>query len=199
VKTILIGTTNQGKVNDFKQLLEKEGMQVLSLRDLDDAIEVEETGTTFAENAILKAETLSRYYNQIVIADDSGLEIEALNGRPGVYSARYAGEHKSDEDNIKKVLAEMEGIPFQDRKAAFVCVLALAIPGKETKIFEGKCHGYIAEIPKGNNGFGYDPIFYVPEKEKTMAELSLEEKNELSHRKKALDKLKKYWDEHLQL
>lgn len=199
MKTILIGTTNQGKVNDFKQLLEKEGIKVLSLRDLDDAIEVEETGTTFAENAILKAETFSRHYNQIVIADDSGLEIEALNGRPGVYSARYAGEHKSDEDNIKKVLSEMEGVPFHARKAAFVCVLALAIPGKETKIFEGKCHGYITEQPKGTNGFGYDPIFYVPEKGKTMAELSLEEKNELSHRKKAIDKLKKYWDEHLQL
>jgi XTP/dITP diphosphohydrolase len=199
VKTVLIGTTNQGKVKDFKQLLETEGLQVISLRDLDDAIEVEETGTTFAENAILKAETLSRHYNKIVIADDSGLEIEALNGRPGVYSARYAGEHKSDEDNIKKVLAEMEGVPFHDRKAAFVCVLALAIPGKETKIFEGKCNGYITEQPKGTNGFGYDPIFYVPEKEKTMAELSLEEKNELSHRKKAIDKLIKYWNEHLQL
>lgn len=199
MKTILIGTANAGKVNDFVQLLGNEDIQILSLRDLDHPIEVEETGTTFAENAILKAETLSRHYNQIVIADDSGLEIEALNGRPGVYSARYAGEHKSDEDNIKKVLAEMEGIPFQKRKAAFVCVLALAIPGKETKIFEGKCHGFIADKPKGTNGFGYDPIFYVPEKGKTMAELSLEEKNELSHRKKAIDKLKKYWEEEMRL
>lgn len=198
MKKILIGTTNEGKVNDFKQLLENEQIQVLSLRDLDNAIDVEETGTTFAENAILKAETLSRYYNQIVIADDSGLEIEALNGKPGVYSARYAGEHKSDEDNINKVLSEMEGIPFHNRKAAFVCVLALAVPGQETKIFEGKCDGYITEKPKGNNGFGYDPIFYVPEKEKTMAELSLEEKNELSHRKRAIDKLKEYWEQEME-
>lgn len=198
MKKILIGTTNEGKVNDFKQLLENEQIQVLSLRDLDNAIDVEETGTTFAENAILKAETLSRYYNQIVIADDSGLEIEALNGKPGVYSARYAGEHKSDEDNINKVLSEMEGIPFHNRKAAFVCVLALAVPGQETKIFEGKCEGYITEKPKGNNGFGYDPIFYVPEKEKTMAELSLEEKNELSHRKRAIDKLKEYWEQEME-
>lgn len=198
MKKILIGTTNEGKVNDFKQLLENEQIQVLSLRDLDNAIDVEETGTTFAENAILKAETLSRYYNQIVIADDSGLEIEALNGKPGVYSARYAGEHKSDEDNINKVLSEMEGIPFHNRKAAFVCVLALAVPGQETKIFEGKCEGYITEKPKGNNGFGYDPIFYVPEKEKTMAELSLEEKNELSHRRRAIDKLKEYWEQEME-
>lgn len=198
MKKILIGTTNEGKVNDFKQLLENEQIQVLSLRDLDNAIDVEETGTTFAENAILKAETLSRYYNQIVIADDSGLEIEALNGKPGVYSARYAGEHKSDEDNINKVLSEMEGIPFHNRKAAFVCVLALAVPGQETKIFEGKCDGYITEKPKGNNGFGYDPIFYVLEKEKTMAELSLEEKNELSHRKRAIDKLKEYWEQEME-
>lgn len=198
MKKILIGTTNEGKVNDFKQLLENEQIQVLSLRDLDNAIDVEETGTTFAENAILKAETLSRYYNQIVIADDSGLEIEALNGKPGVYSARYAGEHKSDEDNINKVLSEMEGIPFHNRKAAFVCVLALAVPGQETKIFEGKCEGYITEKPKGNNGFGYDPIFYVPEKEKTMAELSLGGKNELSHRKRAIDKLKEYWEQEME-
>lgn len=193
MKTILIGTANLGKVNDFKQLLEDEGVIVNSLHDFPEVIDVEETGETFEENAILKAETLSRHYNQVVIADDSGLEVEALNGRPGVYSARYAGEHKSDEDNLKKVLAEMEGIPYAERKAAFVCVLAMAIPGKKTAVFEGRCTGYITEKSKGENGFGYDPIFYVPEKEKTMGEMNTEEKNEISHRRKALDKLKRDW------
>lgn len=194
MNTVLIGTANLGKVNDFKQLLERDGVIVKSLHDFPELIEIEETGRTFAENAILKAETLSRLHNQIVIADDSGLEVEALNGRPGVYSARYAGEHKSDEDNVRKVLAEMEGIHNEKRKAAFVCILALAIPGKQTHIFEGKCKGYVTEEPKGDNGFGYDPIFFVPEKGKTMAEMSTAEKNELSHRRRALDKLKEYWD-----
>lgn len=194
MKTVLIGTANLGKVNDFKQLLKDEGVIVKSLHDFSDVIDVEETGETFEENAILKAETLSRHYNQIVIADDSGLEVEALNGRPGVYSARYAGENKSDEANFKKVLAELEGIPFNERKAAFVCVLAVAIPGKLTTVFEGKCTGYITEKPKGENGFGYDPIFFVPEKNKTMAEMTTEEKNERSHRKRALDKLKREWN-----
>ncbi len=193
MKTILIGTANLGKVTDFKPLFMNEGIAVKSLHDLEKVIDVEETGNTFEENAILKAEALSRYYGQVVIADDSGLAVEALGGKPGVYSARYAGIHKSDKDNIKKVLAEMEGIPYAQRKAAFVCVLALAAPEKETVIFKGTCNGYITEEPRGGNGFGYDPIFYVPEMDKTMAEMSTEEKNAISHRRKALDQLKQFW------
>ncbi len=194
IQNILIGTANKGKVNDFKQLFEQDGIRVKSLHDYPNAIDVEETGATFEENAILKAETLSRHYGEIVIADDSGLAIEALHGRPGVFSARYAGEHKNDEENLQKVLSELKGVPSVERKATFVCVLALAIPGKETVVFEGECTGFIAKEPKGENGFGYDPIFYIPNKEKTMAELSTEEKNEISHRRKALNKLQKYWE-----
>lgn len=193
MKTILIGTTNLGKLNDFKKLFEKEGITVKSLQDYPEVIDVEETGDTFQANAILKAEAFSRKYNEIVIADDSGLEIDSLNGRPGIYSARYAGEEKNDEENIQKVLKEMEGIPVEKRTATFVCALAVARPGKETIVFEGKCSGFITEEPKGSHGFGYDPIFYVPEKNKTMAELTTEEKNEISHRKRALDKLKSEW------
>lgn len=190
MKTIFIGTSNLGKVNDFKHILSAEGIEVKSLHDLNEEIEIEESGATFEENAKLKAETLCQMLNQIVIADDSGLEIKALQGKPGVYSARYAGEHKNDEDNIQKVLSEMKGIPFEKREAAFVCVLAVAIPGKETLVLEGRCNGYIAQEPKGEHGFGYDPIFYVPDKGKTMAEMSPDEKNEISHRRRALNKLK---------
>ena len=141
-------------------------------------IDVEETGVTFEENAILKAETVANLLGKIVIADDSGLEIDALDGAPGVYSARYAGVEKSDEDNIDKVLKELlETVPEEERTARFRCVLAVAGPGIETETFSGSCEGVINPERQGTNGFGYDPIFYVPEKERTMAELSPEEKS----------------------
>lgn len=194
MKNVWIGTKNGGKVRDFKHLLKKRGVNVKSLLDLSESIVVEETGETFTENAVLKAETLSRHLNDVVIADDSGLTIDVLDGKPGIYSARYAGEDKNDEANLQKVLQEMDGVPWEKRRAAFVCVIAVAIPGDRTFVFEGTCQGYVTDSPRGDHGFGYDPIFYVPEKKKTMAELTTEEKNEVSHRRKAMDQLELEWD-----
>ncbi|MFC4184783.1 XTP/dITP diphosphatase [Saccharococcus thermophilus] len=195
MKQVIIATKNAGKTREFQALLGKRGVEVKSLLDFPDCPDVEETGSTFAENAILKAEAMARYFNTMVIADDSGLSIDALGGRPGVYSARYAGEEKNDQKNIAKVLSELEGVPFAKRTARFHCALAVAAPGRRTTVVEGTCEGYITEKPQGENGFGYDPIFYIPQKGKTMAQLSAEEKNQISHRAKALEKLDKQWDE----
>lgn len=142
------------------------------------------------ENAAKKAETLSAYLNRPVLADDSGLIVDALDGRPGVFSARYAGPDKSDQDNINKVLQEMADLAVEDRTARFYCVIALAEPGKETVYAEGACEGIIAREESGTNGFGYDPIFFVPSYNKTMAQLVPQVKNEISHRGNALRNLK---------
>jgi XTP/dITP diphosphohydrolase len=195
VKEVIIATKNAGKVKEFQALFAQKGIEVKSLLDFNDCPDVEETGKTFAENAILKAETIANYFNKIVIADDSGLAVDALNGKPGVYSARYAGENKNDAENIAKVLEELKEVPFEQRTARFHCALAVAIPHQRTIVVEGTCEGYIAEEPRGTNGFGYDPIFYVPEKQKMMAELSKEEKNKISHRANALKELEKIWDD----
>ncbi|MCZ2258064.1 XTP/dITP diphosphatase [Sporosarcina sp. G11-34] len=189
MKEILIATKNAGKVNDFITLLKPLGFNVLSLNDIEGDIDVEETGETFEENAILKAETVAALLGKVVIADDSGLEIDALQGAPGVYSARFAGANKSDEANIDKVLAELNAVPEQERTARFRCVLAVAGPNIKTETFSGSCEGRITNERHGKNGFGYDPIFYVAEKECTLAELSAEEKNAISHRGAALVKL----------
>ncbi len=186
LKTILIATKNKGKAKEFEALFYPKGYKVLTLLDMDDHLDVEETGKTFEENAKLKAETISSYYNLPVLADDSGLMVDALDGRPGIYSARYAGEEKNDESNLQKVLAELKDIPDDERTARFYCALAFAIPGEETRLYKGTIEGRITKEPKGSNGFGYDPIFYVPSKEKTMAELSADEKNEISHRAQAI-------------
>jgi XTP/dITP diphosphohydrolase len=191
--SLLIATTNQGKLREFKQLFQNYSIEVQSLQDFPDAPDVEETGTTFSENARLKAETLAELYQLPTLSDDSGLMVDALEGAPGVYSARYAGEAKDDQANIKKVLHELESIPYEARKASFICVLALAIPGKETRYLEGQLPGIIATGPKGDHGFGYDPIFYLPELHKTLAELSSEQKNAISHRAKAMEKLQQMW------
>ncbi|MFD1206554.1 XTP/dITP diphosphatase [Sporosarcina contaminans] len=189
---VLIATNNAGKAKDFEALFKPFGIRVLTLKDLEEEIDVEETGTTFEENAILKAETVAKQLDKLVIADDSGLEIDALSGAPGVYSARYAGLEKNDDANIDKALKELQGVAEADRTARFRCVLAVAGPGVETVTFSGSCEGLILEERRGTNGFGYDPIFYLPEKRCSMAELSPEEKGEISHRGAALDKLKEH-------
>ncbi|RAS88918.1 XTP/dITP diphosphatase [Priestia endophytica] len=189
MKKILIATKNKGKVAEFAALFEKKGYTVQSLLDLEGDLDVEETGVTFEENAILKAEEISKLLDCPVVADDSGLEVDALNGEPGVYSARYAGLEKSDEKNIDKVLEKLEGIPDSERTARFQCALALALPGKDTVVVRGNCEGVITHERVGEQGFGYDPIFYVPSLQKTLAELPKEEKNKISHRAKALQKL----------
>ncbi|MFD1781084.1 XTP/dITP diphosphatase [Fredinandcohnia salidurans] len=189
MKEIMIATKNKGKVKEFRDLFASKGIDVKSLVDYPNIEDIEETGVTFAENAQIKAEAIAKKLHIPVIADDSGLAIDYLEGRPGVYSARYAGEHKNDVDNLNKVLEELKGVPDEKRTARFHCALALAIPGEKTEIVEGTCEGVITDTPVGENGFGYDPIFFVPVKGKTMAELSKDEKNLISHRGNALRKL----------
>ncbi|TLS39204.1 XTP/dITP diphosphatase [Pseudalkalibacillus caeni] len=186
---VLIASKNKGKIKEFEAMFAKHGIKVYSLYDLEEDYDLEETGTTFEENAALKAETIMEITNTMVLADDSGLVVDALDGRPGVYSARYAGEEKNDEANLQKVLKELEGIPAEQRAARFVAVLALSVPGEKTRTFRGACDGIIIDEKRGENGFGYDPIFYLPDKQKTMAEISKEEKNKISHRAAALKKL----------
>ncbi|MGG3842198.1 XTP/dITP diphosphatase [Anoxybacillus kestanbolensis] len=194
MKRIIVATKNKGKVAEFQQLFAKKGIEVRSLLDYDHMPDVEETGTTFAENAILKATTIANMLHEAVIADDSGLIVDALNGEPGVYSARYAGEGKNDQANIEKVLKKLQGVPFEQRTARFYCTLAVAKPNGDVITVDGVCEGYITKSPIGENGFGYDPIFFVPEKQRTMAQLTKEEKNEISHRAKALQHLLHIWD-----
>lgn len=191
MKEVVIATKNMGKVREFAELFEKFDLEVKSLYDFPHIEEAEETGETFEENAILKADSLCKQLNAIVVADDSGLIIDALNGNPGVRSARYAGEQKDDQANIDKVLTELEGTLMEKRTARFYCALAVAFPedDKEPVIVSGTCEGKILEQPRGENGFGYDPIFYVEEYKRAMAELTSDEKNEISHRGRALRKL----------
>lgn len=189
MKRVIIATKNKGKAKEFVSLFGDYGIEVKTLLDYPALPDVEETGKTFEENAVLKAKTISDQTGQLVIADDSGLSIDALSGRPGVYSARYAGASKDDEANIQKVLAELADVPAEERTARFHCVLAIARPGKETITVEGMCTGRITTEKSGTNGFGYDPIFWVEEFGKTMAELEPEQKNSISHRGKAMKKL----------
>lgn len=193
--TILIATKNPGKAREFEALFAKKGFKIKTLRDFPEIPEVEETGTTFEENALLKAETIARTLNMLVLADDSGLKVDALDGAPGVFSARYAGEFKSDAANNAKLLHELTGVAKGDRTAQFHCTLALALPGKTSLVVEGEVEGLILTIPKGENGFGYDPLFFVESKGKTMAELTQDEKNEVSHRAVALENLEQVWDD----
>lgn len=190
MKQIIIATKNRGKAKEFKEFFSQKNIEALSLLDIEKQLpDVDETGETFEENASLKAEEISRILNKAVLSDDSGLVIEALDGRPGVYSARYAGEKKNDEENVQKVLKELENTPEYDRNARFVCVLAIARPEEKTKLVRGECKGKIAKFPSGENGFGYDPIFIPDGYQQTMAELEPEEKNRISHRRHAMDKL----------
>ena len=188
MKQVVIATKNKGKAKDFEALFTPLGYEVVTMFDVAPNMEIEETGTTFEENAVLKAEALAKALDTIVIADDSGLAVDALNGAPGVYSARYAGDH-DDEANIVKVLENLKGLPEEKRTARFMCALAIAGPELETTTVFGSCEGVILEEKRGTNGFGYDPIFFVPELNRAMAELSPEEKGAISHRGNAIRKL----------
>jgi XTP/dITP diphosphohydrolase len=185
---ILIATGNQGKVKELKELLSKFPINLKNLKDFPNIEEVEETGKTFAENAILKAKGYALQTNMWTIADDSGLEVEELNGEPGVFSARYAGENSTDKENIHKLLTEMKN--KSNRNAKFVCCIAISNEkGEILHLTEGTCKGKIDYKPKGKKGFGYDPIFIPDGFDKTFAEISEDLKNKISHRKKALDKI----------
>ena len=197
MKHIIIATKNKGKAKEFKQFFAPHCIDAISLLEISEEIkDIDETGNTFAENAMIKAEEMRDLLQQPILADDSGLEIDALDGRPGIYSARYAGEEKNDQANIDKVLDDLRMVSFTKRTARFVCVLAVARPGHTTIYRTGTCEGFIALSQKGDNGFGYDPIFIPNGYTCTMAELSSEEKNKISHRSKALEKLEE-WIRHL--
>lgn len=189
MKKLLIATHNEGKAFEFKALFEDYGITIETLNDYPNLPEVEETGKTFSENAALKAEQIANLTNQMVISDDSGLSVNALAGAPGVYSARYAGEPKNDERNNAKLLAELAKQGGTDRTAQFHCTIAVAAPNVATRFYEGELAGIITEQPQGAAGFGYDPYFYVPSLDKTTAQMTLSEKNLISHRGNAIKKL----------
>ncbi|EOT44455.1 ribonuclease PH [Enterococcus columbae] len=192
-KTIMIATGNMGKAKEFAKMFAKAGYQIKTLKDYPELPEVAETGQTFEENARLKAETIANLLQCPVLADDSGLKVDALGGMPGIYSARFAGEHKSDASNNAKLLHELTDVPDEQRTAQFHCTLVFAAPKKPSLVVEAQWPGRIGRIPKGENGFGYDPLFIVDGLDKTAAELTAEEKNEISHRGLAMKKLASQW------
>jgi len=187
MRTLLLATTNEHKLNEFRAIFRELPFTLLSLRDVRLDMDVEETGTTFAENAALKARVYARAANMLALADDSGLEIDALGGAPGIYSARFAGRETSYTERFRLLLARLQDVPPSQRTARFRCAIALAEPSGYTRIVEGTIEGLIAECPRGENGFGYDPIFFVPEFGKTTAEMAPEEKNRISHRGRAAE------------
>ena len=179
---LLVATRNSGKLRELTDLLGCVPYNLVSLSDLGIGQDVEETGHTFEENATLKAETYRDLSGVLTLADDSGLEVDTLGGEPGVRSARYAGPDATDADRIRLLLHNLSGLPQSDWTARFRCVVAIAGPGQQTKLYSGSCEGRIVCLPRGDNGFGYDPIFYLPQMGLTMAELSSEQKNRVSHR-----------------
>lgn len=181
---IVLATENRNKVKEFKKMLKDAPVEIKCLSDYRKLPSVIEDGETFEENAYKKASHYARVLGLPALADDSGLVVDALDGRPGVYSARYSGENATDWDNCEKLLSEIKGA--KDRKARFVCVLSLATPGGPALTWEGSCEGEIIDERRGDSGFGYDPIFLYPPMNKTFAEIPMEEKNKVSHRGKAL-------------
>jgi XTP/dITP diphosphohydrolase len=189
---VVLATGNQNKVKEFKGLLSEFPIEVRCLADFGPLPEVIENGQTFDDNAYKKAFHTARVLGIPAIADDSGIVVEALGGRPGVRSARFAGENATDAENCAKLLQEMKGV--KNRKASFVCVLSIAVPAGPALTYEASCEGIILDNPRGNNGFGYDPIFYYEPLKKSFAELSIEEKNQVSHRGKVLTEVKSEFD-----
>jgi len=188
VKTILIATSNAGKFREFSELLKPNVETCYSLADFPGMVLPEENGTTFLENALLKARYAAHVTGIATLADDSGLEVEALDGNPGVLSARFDGSDADDARNNLKLLRELTGVPPSRRLARFVCCLAYCSPAGECVTFDGQLSGFILEAPRGNAGFGYDPLFLVPEFGKTLAELPISIKNRISHRSNAYQK-----------
>lgn len=181
-RALLIATRNLGKLREYTLLLSGLPFDLTSLDGEKVRLEVEEVGRTFEENAILKARAYARASGLLTLADDSGLEVDALGGAPGVASSRFGGAGLSDADRIRLLLTQLQGVPAPRRTARFRCVIAVAAPRGETWTAQGACEGVIAEAPRGHRGFGYDPVFLLPEWGKTMAELEAEEKNRISHR-----------------
>lgn len=185
MRKLLLATNNKGKVEEYRELLEGTGFELVTPVEIGVNPKVEETGSTFKGNARIKAEEYARVSGMLTLADDSGLEVDALNGEPGIRSSRYAGEGATDEEKIGLLLSRLRDIPEEKRTARFRCVIAIAQPGGEILYACGQCEGIIAFSPRGNEGFGYDPIFYIPELKQTMAEIPAEVKNRISHRGRA--------------
>lgn len=190
--SIVIATTNKGKTAEIREMLRDFSVHIKNLKDFGPIPEIEEDGETFDENAYKKASVTAKILGIPALADDSGLMVESLGGAPGVHSARYAGEKATDQQRCEKLLKEMKGIT--NRKAAFKCVLSIAVPTGPALTYEARCEGLIAEKPSGNNGFGYDSVFFFPPLKKTFAQLSRAEKSRVSHRGKALGELKEEFD-----
>ena len=195
-KRIIFATGNEGKMREIRMILEDLGVPVLSMKEAGISADIEENGKSFAENAAIKAKAIMEMTGEIVMADDSGLEIDYLDGAPGIYSARFMGEDTSYDIKNKALIDKLAGVPDEKRTARFVCAIACALPDGQILESRGTMEGIIGYEIKGENGFGYDPIFYLPEFGCTSAEISPEKKNELSHRGKALramkEKLEKY-------
>jgi len=189
--TLLLATSNLHKLEEFRAIFSDLPLRLLSLSDIQLVVDVEETGTTFAENAELKARTYAQMSQMLTLADDSGLEIDALGGAPGVLSARYLGTETSYEERFRVILEKLQGLPLDQRSARFRCVIALAKPSGTIRMVEGVVEGVIADRPRGTHGFGYDPIFFLPELGKTFAELEPEYKNRISHRALAAQSARK--------
>ncbi|NPA95642.1 MAG: XTP/dITP diphosphatase [Thermodesulfobacteria bacterium] len=186
----VIATKNKGKLKELQNLLSDFGLEIVSLDEFDEIGEIVEDGDTFFENAMKKARTVAERTGLLAIADDSGLEVDCLNGRPGIYSARFAGENCSDQDNNQKLLSEMKDVPAEKRGAQFRCVIVAYRPDGKWVSAEGVCRGTIGFEPVGDQGFGYDPLFIPEGEDRTMAQMTREEKNKISHRGKALQDLK---------
>lgn len=185
---LLIATHNHGKMREYRQLLESLPCELVSLDDVGIADDVPETGETYADNALLKARAYARRSGLLTLADDSGLEVDALDGAPGALSARFAGPRATDADRVSYLLDKLRDVPATQRTARFRCVIALVWPSGREELVEGTCEGRIAEEPRGENGFGYDPVFLVAADTRTMAELTAAEKNTISHRARAAAK-----------
>ncbi len=188
---LLIASANRGKVAEYRELLDGLQCDLLSLQDAGISGEVEETGNTYEENARLKAVTCASRSGLVTLADDSGLEVDALDGEPGVFSARYAGSNATDAQRVAYLLEKLKGVPAEQRGARFVCVIAVAVPGGDVTFCRGECPGVIVTQPRGTRGFGYDPAFFLPELGVTVAELPPDVKNRLSHRGRAAVKARR--------
>lgn len=190
MKNVVIATQNRHKIEEIEKITKNFGFRLISGKEAGiDGVEVVEDGTTFEENSYKKASEIMKLTGMITIADDSGLEVDALGGRPGVYSARYAGEDASDEDNNKKLMEELENVPYEKRTARYVCVITMIFPDGRKLVARGETEGHIATGPSGTNGFGYDPYFIPEGYDRTFGCIDLEEKNKISHRARALEKL----------
>ena len=182
---LLVASANKGKVAKYGALLEGLDLVLLSLADAGISGDIEESGNTYEENARIKASTCAAHSGLVTLADDSGLEVDALDGEPGIYSARYAGDNATDAQRVAYLLHKLEGVPWARRTARFVCVIAIAMPDGNVSFCRGECAGFIVQQPRGEKGFGYDPAFFLPELDCTMAELPAELKNRVSHRGRA--------------